>query len=69
MTNGPTPIEETQVPAPPGESVTVAGEALGRKWVVPGLRAFTLSEGNLFLVLAVVIGLFSGMAVSCSLLK
>ena len=44
----------------------MASETPRRKWpFIPGSRSFTLSEGNLFLVLAVVIGLFSGMAVVC----
>jgi CIC family chloride channel protein len=65
MTDSPAPIEEKQLPVPSAESVAVAAEAPGRKWAIPGSRSFTLSEGNLFLVLAVVIGLFSGMAVVC----
>lgn len=35
------------------------------RWLKAGPRAITLSEGNLFLILAVIIGLFSGMAVVC----
>jgi CIC family chloride channel protein len=35
------------------------------RWLKSGPRSFTLSEGNLFLILAVIIGLFSGMAVVC----
>src|ERR1700739_1821615 len=35
----------------------------GRAWVNFGSRLFTLSEGNLFLLLSIMIGLFSGLAV------
>lgn len=34
-------------------------------WLKSGPRSLTLSEGNLFLILAIIIGLFSGMAVVC----
>ena len=36
---------------------------MGRKWLTAGTISFTLSEGNLFLLLAIIIGLFSGIAV------
>ena len=35
------------------------------RWLNPGARTFTLSEGNLFLLLAIIIGLFSGLSVVC----
>jgi CIC family chloride channel protein len=35
------------------------------RWLNPGAHTFTLSEGNLFLLLAIIIGLFSGLAVVC----
>ena len=35
------------------------------RWLTAKSHTFTLSEGNLFLLLAVVIGLFSGLAVVC----
>jgi CIC family chloride channel protein len=35
------------------------------RWLKSGPRFLTLSEGNLFLILAVIIGIFSGMAVVC----
>ncbi len=65
MTDSSAPIEEKQVSVLSAESVAAVADSPGRKWVMPGPRSFTLSEGNLFLVLAVVIGLFSGMAVVC----
>jgi len=65
MSEGRAPIPDSQIPVPSPEPVAVETEVPGRKWVIPGSRSFTLSEGNLFLVLAVVIGLFSGMAVVC----
>jgi chloride channel protein, CIC family len=37
----------------------------GFKWLSPIARSFKLSEGNLFLLLAIIIGIFSGMAVVC----
>jgi chloride channel protein, CIC family len=38
---------------------------IGIKWLSPIARSFKLSEGNLFLLLAIIIGIFSGMAVVC----
>jgi hypothetical protein len=35
------------------------------RWLKSAPRSLTLSEGNLFLILAIVIGLFSAMAVVC----
>jgi CIC family chloride channel protein len=65
MTDTPAPVGETRAPVPTAKPVAAASEGLGRRWAIPGPRSFTLSEGNLFLVLAVVIGLFSGTAVVC----
>lgn len=59
------PIEETPIP-PLGEASPVTEpKETARKWLQRGPRSFTLSEGNLFLLLAIIIGLFSGMAVVC----
>ncbi len=59
----------------PGEEMTPPAAAIGTepakiktercRWLKSGPRALTLSEGNLFLILAIIIGLFSGMAVVC----
>src|SRR6202167_1780742 len=38
---------------------------IGFKWLSPFARSFKLSEGNLFLLLAIIIGIFSGLAVVC----
>jgi CIC family chloride channel protein len=38
---------------------------IGFKWLSPIARSFKLSEGNLFLLLAIIIGIFSGLAVVC----
>src|SRR5271163_2634862 len=65
MSGSETPIEETKVQTPKLELPSAAETELGRGWLPTGPRSFTLSEGNLFLVLAVIIGLFSGMAVVC----
>src|ERR1700726_4004890 len=43
----------------------VAVEVERYRWLKAGPRVLRLSEGNLFLILAVIIGLFSGMAVVC----
>ena len=39
--------------------------AAGLKWLSSRARSLSLSEGNLFLLLAIIIGMFSGMAVVC----
>jgi CIC family chloride channel protein len=52
-----TPMSSAQAPGDANVS--------GRKWLRFLGRSFTLSEGNLFLLLAIVIGLFSGLAVVC----
>src|SRR3984957_4333696 len=38
---------------------------VGFKWLSPIAKSFKLSEGNLFLLLAIIIGIFSGLAVVC----
>jgi CIC family chloride channel protein len=54
----PQPVPETESPVSP-----LPAPQPGR--LFSRFRTFTLSEGNLFLLLAVIIGLFSGMAVVC----
>src|SRR5258708_37748583 len=49
--------------APPLGSEPAEIKAERYRWLKSAPRALTLSEGNLFLILAVIIGLFSGMAV------
>jgi chloride channel protein, CIC family len=65
MSNERSSTEETQIPVPKIDSDSPETRERKRKWLAVGTRSFTLSEGNLFLLLAVVIGLFSGMAVVC----
>jgi CIC family chloride channel protein len=52
---GKIPAAETQAPAQPAFP--------GRKWLTFAGRSFSLSEGNLFLLLAIVIGVLAGLAV------
>jgi len=56
-----------EMPAPPPAVASEPAEIKEERyrWLRAGPRTLTLSEGNLFLVLAVIIGLFSGMAVVC----
>ncbi|HLJ22782.1 MAG TPA: chloride channel protein [Candidatus Acidoferrales bacterium] len=49
----------TKVPDSAGSNVA------GIQWLGSRIRSLRLSEGNLFLVLAIVIGMFSGLAVVC----
>jgi chloride channel protein, CIC family len=57
------PVQQTPRPAP-REAPLASGPAnLGFPWLSFQGRRLTLSEGNLFLLLAIVIGIFSGMAV------
>ena len=63
MTDRNTPVEETPVPTPKGETHGANSGNLGFQWLSLRARSLTLSEGNLFLLLAIVIGLFSGLAV------
>ena len=65
MSDRDTPVEETPLPpmveAPPATNARNSG----LKWLSSRARSLTLSEGNLFLLLAIIIGIFSGMAVVC----
>src|SRR3974390_312629 len=65
MTNSDPPMEAPQAPPAAVPGVTVESQKEDKSKLGLRLRAFTLSEGNLFLLLAVVIGLLSGMAVVC----
>jgi CIC family chloride channel protein len=65
MTNSGPPMEAPQATSAAAASATAEFQNADRSKFGSGLRAFTLSEGNLFLLLAVVIGLLSGMAVVC----
>ncbi len=59
------PVEVAQVAAPKGDPPSAAENDSGLKWLSSRAHLFTLSEGNLFLLLAIIIGMFSGMAVVC----
>lgn len=59
------PIGEAQVPTLNPAPAAGEDKESRRSWLAARQRSFTLSEGNLFLLLAVIIGLFSGMAVVC----
>ena len=61
----PAQIGPAQISAPSEEPPPLNGKKPGRKWLPTVQQSFTLSEGNLFLLLAIMIGLFSGMAVVC----
>jgi CIC family chloride channel protein len=65
MTGRSDPIEEMKTSISTTEPTPVELKSSGSRWLGGRQRSFTLSEGNLFLVLAVIIGLFSGMAVVC----
>jgi len=54
-----------QDPQRKGESVPAVKNSPHLKWLSFGTRLFSLSEGNLFLLLAIAIGIFSGLAVVC----
>ena len=54
-----------QAPPPKGETVSAVANDSRLKWLGFGTRLFSLSEGNLFLLLAIIIGIFSGLAVVC----
>jgi CIC family chloride channel protein len=58
-------ITDTQISVPASGFTTQAAAEQKRRWLGVGTRSLTLSEGNLFLLLAIIIGLFSGMAVVC----
>jgi len=59
------PRAEIPIPAAPVGSEPAEIKAERYRWLKSAPRSLTLSEGNLFLILAVIIGLFSGMAVVC----
>ncbi len=59
------PVEEAQAAATAAESSSAIANDSGLNWLSSRARLFTLSEGNLFLLLAIIIGIFSGMAVVC----
>jgi len=65
MSDGNAPVEATAVPAPKGEPQAAGPGKSGFEWLSFRGRSLTLSEGNLFLLLAIVIGMFSGLAVVC----
>jgi chloride channel protein, CIC family len=58
-------VEETPVPAPLGEPPSLPADYSGIQWLSSRARSLRLSEGNLFLLLAIIIGIFSGLAVVC----
>jgi len=59
------PVHGAPGPAPPEEPASAEASGAGLKWLSLRARSLRLSEGNLFLILAIVIGLFSGFAVVC----
>jgi CIC family chloride channel protein len=59
------PVEVAQVAATKGDPSSAARNGSSLTWLSSRARLFTLSEGNLFLLLAILIGMFSGMAVVC----
>ncbi len=60
------PIDHDALPRrPPATVEPPVVEATGNRWLWIGPKAFRLSESNLFLLLAVLIGLLSGVAVVC----
>jgi CIC family chloride channel protein len=59
------PVDEAQASAPTENAPSAAPNGSGPKWLSLRPHLFTLSEGNLFLLLAIIIGMFSGMAVVC----
>src|SRR5579863_10333117 len=65
MSDRDTPVEEGHAPGPKGELLSAEASDSGLQWLSARARLFTLSEGNLFLLLAIIIGMFSGMAVVC----
>jgi CIC family chloride channel protein len=65
MSDRSTPLTETPLPPKMGEPPSTNANDSGLKWLSSQARSFTISEGNLFLLLAIIIGIFSGMAVVC----
>jgi chloride channel protein, CIC family len=58
-------FEETSANDSNTNSNAHLSNGIGFKWLSPIARSFKLSEGNLFLLLAIIIGIFSGLAVVC----
>jgi chloride channel protein, CIC family len=58
-------VEETAAPTPLGEPSSPTADQSGIQWLSSRARSLRLSEGNLFLLLAIIIGVFSGLAVVC----
>ncbi len=54
-----------ETPPPAVELPITDASNSGLQWLSSHARSLTLSEGNLFLLLAIIIGMFSGMAVVC----
>ncbi len=65
MSERDTPVKETPLPATAGELPSSNTRTSGLQWLSSRARSLQLSEGNLFLLLAIIIGMFSGMAVVC----
>lgn len=65
MSDSPSPMQAS-TPALPAQAPNTAEERVSAaRWLKFFNRSLALSEGNLFLLLAIIIGLFSGMAVVC----
>ena len=58
-------VRETKATTPNQAPAAKAAEEASRNWWSARQRFFTLSEGNQFLLLAIVIGLLSGLTVVC----
>ncbi|HTC64534.1 MAG TPA: chloride channel protein [Candidatus Saccharimonadales bacterium] len=65
MSERKSPFDETSANDSNTNSDIHESNGVGFKWLIPIARSFKLSEGNLFLLLAIIIGIFSGMAVVC----
>jgi CIC family chloride channel protein len=65
MNDRDTPVAETLLPAKLEKHPSTYGNNYGLTWLNSRARSITFSEGNLFLLLAIIIGMFSGMAVVC----
>jgi CIC family chloride channel protein len=65
VSDGDIPVKDAPAPAPSGKPPSGSANAQGVKWLSFRARSFKLSEGNLFLLMAIIIGMFSGMAVVC----
>jgi len=58
-----TPEKQTSVPASAEGTPAAESRKTVREWLALGSRSFVLSEGKTFLLLAILIGIFSGVAV------